>query len=143
MDKKIAAKVAAKWWTEQIRYQAVNFKGDVTSVALRAYALSQQSPVTEQQLSVFEKALERIIVNDIDDKDWREDNPIWGSYIRTIGSDYGPDKQLDSAFKAANIPTLFCPTKTIMWINPDRVFTDSGFEWIPAANGLNDTPHRG
>lgn len=130
MDKAIAAEVAARWWTDQIRQASRRYIGDKGSPAHKGQP-GHLLAVNEQHLSVFEQALRVAIIGRIKDGDWREDNPIWASSIRVIGADYGPDLTLAQAFTAAGISTLLCPTKTYMWIDPDRVHTNSGFEWMP------------
>lgn len=130
MDKATAAEVAAKWWTEEVRLASKRWIGDRGSYAHKGKP-GHLIALNEQILAVFEQTLGDAIIERIKDESWREDNPQWASSIRVIGADYGPDLTLAKAFEAAGISTLLCPTKTLMWINPDKVYTNSGFEWVP------------
>jgi hypothetical protein len=129
MKKAEAAKIGAKWWTDQIKESSPQDVGDFVSSALAEWAKNEVkglSPLTEQKLSTFQSCLEANILRHLDETEWLETNPIWGSALRTVGIDYHPDRVLRDAIEEADISVLYLPLKTIMWLNPDGVKVSLG-----------------
>lgn len=109
MNREIAIKTAAKWWTDKLREQAPHSNGDNSPGNLIAMALADimATPISEKQLAKFQKALEEIIDQDLN---------RYGEYGISIGCDYGPDHLLFGAAHQANINANNFPYKTRMAI---------------------------
>ncbi len=62
---------------------------------------------------------------------WRDavekDDPQWGSALRTICVDYGPEQILADAAEVAGISRLRFPYKTVMWVSPGSVEVALGY----------------
>ena len=106
MTREIAIKTAAKWWTDKLRERVPHSNGDnsLTSQLAMMMADMLTTPMSEKQLSKFQKTLEEIIDHDLTD---------YGLYL---GCDYGPDHLLFGAAHQANINANNFPYKTGMSI---------------------------
>ena len=109
MTREIAIKTAAKWWTDKLRQRAPHDNGAKDPSNLLAMMLADilTTPMTEDQLTSFQKALEEGIDHEL--KENRE---------RRAGllCDYGPDLLLQEAAMQAGINTNNFPYKTGMHI---------------------------
>lgn len=109
MTRETAIKTAAKWWTNKLRQRAPHDNGDNSRSNQLAMMLADMptTPMSEDQLSQFQKALEEII-----DHDLKECN----GYNRFMGCDYGPCNLLSAAAEKAGIDSNNFPYKTHMCI---------------------------
>ena len=125
--------VAADWWAGELAIITSQGNGDPMCSAYAtvvAFELPRPSP---EQVAAFRTSLVNQLREHIDRKSWKNDNPYWGSYMRTVGCDYGPDGSLRQAAEAAGIKPC-CPPfplKTVMWINPDKVSVSHGYRAEP------------
>lgn len=121
-------KAAVDWWGEAIR-QAKFDNGDPSlaggMTTMLANMLSRQHPVTDEQVEAFKVALAPCIDKMLDGAD--PEDPSFGSYSRTLGVDYGPDRALATAAKECGIDYSRFPCKTVMWINPGHVSVSHGY----------------
>lgn len=130
MKKSEAAKIGAKWWTDQIRESPPQNVGGFTVSTLAEWSkvvVGKLALLTEQKLSVFQSRLETNLLNLLDKSDWLEDDPMQGFGSRIIEVDYDPSKELLDAIEAANISDLLLPLKTMMWLDPDSVKVSLGY----------------
>ena len=106
MTREIAIKTAAKWWTDKLRQRAPHDNGDNSRSNQLTMMLADMltTPMSEKQLSRFQKELEEII-----DQQLKE---------RRVGlfCDYGPDQDLYDAAMLAGININNFPCKTGMFI---------------------------
>jgi hypothetical protein len=101
MNRDIAIKTAAKWWTDKLRKQQPHDNGDRSSwLAMRLIDMVTK-PVSENQLNRFQKALEEIIDQNLNLKE----------YGFGLHCDYGPDHMLFGAARQANIDANNFPYK--------------------------------
>jgi len=115
---------AAEWWAEQI-YKRTS--GSQTTALIEAARVNLSLP-SNRQITNFEGKLQDEILAYLLDKPWDIEKPRFGT--RIIYVDWTPCQQLERACKHANISTLFLPTKTRMWIDPDGIRVSSGREII-------------
>lgn len=106
MNRETAIKTAAKWWTDKLRQRAPHSNGDnsLSSVFAMMMADMLTTPMSEKQLTKFQKALEEIIDHDLKD------------YGLGLHCDYGPDHHLFGAAQQAKINANNFPFKTSMVI---------------------------
>lgn len=124
MNMEQAAKIGAKWWTDQLRAKSKQNSGDPLTSMMASWAeneIRKINPLTTEKLDVFQSCLESSLLAFIQDTEWLEENPQWGSALRTVGTDYNPDSILGSAAARADISKLHFPVKTLMWLDPDSV----------------------
>jgi hypothetical protein len=117
--------VAARWWADRLRHGAKQDNGDTLA---GIFAALSRVDVDPEQVDLFERVLKSVLLVHLV-RTWKPDEPQFGSAIRAIGCDYGPDNVLSEAAKAADIPTS-CPPfpmKTMMWIDPDSVRVEYGY----------------
>lgn len=122
---------AAEWWAQQLAAPA---RQDIGSALSSAFADTAsrlgEHHYTDDQIEAFRQALAEAIERDLSRSpdSWRPDEPMWGSAMRGIHNDYGPDPLLTEAAEAVGIKlTLFdVPMKTNMWINPGIVKVGAG-----------------
>lgn len=130
MNTKPEFSVAAKWWADQLRRPADHDAGDRhLNNSIFLFGLMLKQNFTEDEISAFQSALERVLTEDFKDDDWHPDDPIRGGYLRCFGTDYGPGDILERAAESAGIKltSLTFPIKTLMWVNPGSVKVKSGY----------------
>ena len=118
-------KIAAKWWADQFR---CGTKQDAGDAMINAFASIVKTDIKPEQIDLFESTLIEILPEHLK-QFWKEDEPNFGSYLRSLFTDYGICKTLDIAAKKSEIPDM-CPPfpmKTTMWINPDEVSVAHGY----------------
>jgi hypothetical protein len=131
---------AVKWWADQLRTVAQQDKGDAQQSAIATVLAFELGPVAEEQVVRFEVELRKRLSNHLR-KSWRPDDPEWGSYNRALACDYGPETILRHAARDAGIEPS-CPpfpTKTVMWINPDKVSVACGYGSEPVQLWAEET----
>lgn len=109
MTREIAIKTAAKWWTDKLRQRAPHDNGDNSRNSAFAMILADMltTPMSEEQLIHFQKALEGVIDHEL--KENRE-------HRAGLFCDYGPDQDLCDAAMQAGINVNNFPYKTGMFI---------------------------
>lgn len=151
-DGTIEARTAARWWANQLGPDSPARNGDATNEMFALAAKTTQTPPTPEQVETFRAHLEQGIIAMLRDpfKAWDKavaEGPQWGSGLRTIGVDYGPDPILGDALEAAGIParkgTLLLPLKTVMWVNPGQVKVGLGYNAAPIELELIGPRHAG
>ncbi|MGP4085472.1 hypothetical protein [Streptomyces sp. KR55] len=123
------AVAAANWWAEQLATLPQHDVGAPLSTAFANVATEHgRRQRTPEQIDAFRTALADRIEQHVAQYSWRPDEPDFGSYMRSIGVDYGPDDVLaDAAERAGFKLTSFdLPMKTVMWINPGIVKVAEG-----------------
>jgi hypothetical protein len=130
MKKAEVAKVAAKWWADQLTADEMPESGVFELNNMVLWARCQIAPPTDDQLVRFQQVLEEKILDDLENNDtgWADDDPMRGAALRTIGVDYHPDRILKEAADETEINVLLLPIKTNMWINPDGVKVSGGYK---------------
>ncbi|MFJ6841376.1 hypothetical protein ACIQRE_01755 [Streptomyces griseoluteus] len=120
---------AADWWAQRL---SKPFQHDVgaaepTTLATGVAALVRRQR-TQAQIEAFRRVLADEIESHVSQYDWRPGQPEFGSYMRSIGVDYGPDEVLAHAAELAGfeLRMLDLPMKTVMWINPGIVSVAEG-----------------
>lgn len=110
MNRETAIKTAAKWWTDKLRERSPHDNGDKSRTSAFAMILADMltTPMSEDQLNRFQKALEDGIDQDL--KKYGE------KYGGTMGCDYGPCNLLSDAAEQAGINPNNFPYKTHMHI---------------------------
>lgn len=110
MKRETAIKTAAKWWADKLRQRAPHDNGDKSRSSAFAMILADMltTPMSEDQLIHFQKALEEGI-----DRDLKEHGEALGG---VMGCDYGPCNLLSAAAEQAGININNFPYKTYMHI---------------------------
>jgi hypothetical protein len=118
------AVAAADWWAQQLAAPADHEIGSPTQTAFANAATTiGRNPKAPEQIEAFRAAAADAIEGHVSQYEWRPDEPLFGSYMRTITCDYGPDPLLADAAERAGfkLSTLDLPMKTVMWVNPGKV----------------------
>lgn|SRR4051812_48038144 len=120
------AVAAADWWAQQLASSPDHEIGAPRSTAFANAATAVgRKPKTAEQIEAFRNALAEEIERRLGahPDNWRPDEPLWGSYIRTIAGDYRPAEELEAAAERVGFKlTMFdVPMKTVMWVNPGKV----------------------
>lgn len=129
---------AARWWADQLagpsehRIVRAGEPGAVTGALVNAASSLAARQFTAEEVEAFRVALEAELERHMDAHGWAKavtEGPLWGSAMRRIGNDYGPDPVLVDAAEAAGLKlTMFdLPMKTNMWINPGSVRVSAGY----------------
>lgn len=125
------AQAAAKWWAERIAGDDDIRTGDAMNDSFATAARDMVKTPDAEQVETFRIHLERgILAEVVTSGSWQnaveKGDPQWGSVMRTIAVDYGPDPILAEAIEAAGISRLRLPMKTVMWVNPGSVAVSHG-----------------
>lgn len=134
---------AARWWADQLAGPAEHHivrpgePGAVSGAFVSAASSVAARQFTAEEVEAFRVALEAELERHVDAHGWAKavaEGPLWGSAMRCIGNDYGPDPVLADAAQAAGLKlTMFdLPMKTAMWINPGSVTVAGGYQAGPA-----------
>jgi len=109
MTREIAIKTAAKWWTDKLRERAPHDNGanDRSNRLAMMLADMLTTPMSEEQLNRFQKALEEGIDQEL---------KVNREYRAGMLCDYGPDNLLFDAARKAKIDANNFPYKTGMHI---------------------------
>ncbi|HUX02294.1 MAG TPA: hypothetical protein VMY35_15120, partial [Phycisphaerae bacterium] len=121
-------RIAADWWTEQLRKGVPKDNGDPFTSSVANF-LCPPISLSEIQLAGFRDQLILSIVDHLQSLSdtWKQDAPRFGSYLRGFGCDYHPDLVLRQAADLAEVPERAFPWKTHMWIDPDGVRVKRGY----------------
>lgn len=116
----IDIKKAVKWWSKQIQSNKPHDNGDDSPASAMAMVFADmgRSHVSEEQIRIFETALEKGIKEHLEK--WEYGNP-------SIGTDYNPDLVLASAAEAAGISALNFPFKTDMYFRDGEIWVKEGY----------------
>lgn len=129
------AVAAAAWWAEQLATPAVRHDvgDDTANVMSNTVAALVRRQRDQAQIDAFREVLAEEIEKHVEQYSWRPEEPHFGSAMRAIMVDYGPDPVLaDAAEKAGlELKVLDLPMKTVMWINPGRVEVAAGYRSAP------------
>lgn len=119
---------AVEWWCHVLSEPFVKQdNGDgLQSVCLSLMADLTPMP-TQDQIEVFRQELTRELAESIDPAGWHPEEPVRGSYMRTVATDYHPEHVLSVAADRAGIHDNRFPVKTVMWINPGEVKVARGY----------------
>lgn len=124
------AVAAATWWAEQLAQPTAHRTGAGPESQGFVQAVSDLvgHEFTHEQIEAFRIALAEEIERHVAGDGWRPDEPNFGSYMRSIMVDYGPDPVLADAAERAGfkLRTLDLPMKTVMWVNPGKVSVAAG-----------------
>lgn len=130
MNQEQAAKIGAKWWTDQLAKKSEQNTGDALLSMASSWAENKAreiNPLTAEKLAVFQSHLEASLLAFIQKTEWLEGDPDWGSALRIVGVDYHPDRILREAATKAGINELHFPVKTMMRLDPDGVKVSLGY----------------
>lgn len=124
-------KAAVDWWTDILASNKPdhdNGDGNEEGRLLLEMLSSLLPKLDEHKIEIFRAELTKLLVERIS-KYWDLDNPDYGSYFRVIYNDYGPDRSLREAAKAAGIDRMDSrfPIKTSMRIDPGKVSVSRGY----------------
>jgi len=130
------ASAAAGWWAQQLAAPATRHETgdpDINFVLTMSQAMYPRVFTTEQRdrfRTALEHRIEEFLARDVARGCWNPAQPQFGSAMRTVGVEYGPDQVLAEAAKAAGIElrTWDLPVKTVMWVNPGRVTVACGHQ---------------
>jgi hypothetical protein len=133
MNQKQVAKIAAKWWTDQLAVKSKQDAGD-KSISIAASLAENEArkfnPLTAQKLAAFQSHLEASLLAFIQETKWPKEELWRGSslkVVKIVKVDYDPDRILKEAAAKADIDQLHFPIKTIMWLDPDGIKVSSGY----------------
>ncbi|WDO09932.1 BTG family protein [Streptomyces murinus] len=125
------AVAAATWWAKQlsepVRHDLGRGATDASELTNTASALVRRQH-SQDEIDAFREALADEIEEHVAECGWRPDEPDFGSALRALAVDYGPDPVLaDAAERAGFKLTMFdLPLKTVMWVNPGVVKVAEG-----------------
>ena len=132
------AKAAAAWWASRLGRASHDLgtrePGEAASTAFAGFASAVLGDrFTDGDRDAFRRELALAIEDHLASSSWRPDEPRWGSAIRAIMVDYGPDPVLKQAAQRAGLElkTLDLPLKTVMWVNPGQVSVGEGYNAPP------------
>ncbi|MGW0993508.1 hypothetical protein [Streptomyces sp. NPDC002520] len=134
MSPRPEAIAAADWWAAKLASPARHDVGATESNALaNTVSALVQRQRSQAQIEAFREALAEEIEQHVEKYSWRPDEPDFGSYMRSIMVDYGPDPVLADAAEHAGfeLKVLDLPMKTVMWINPGIVKVAEGYSAQP------------
>ncbi len=119
---------AANWWAKTLMSQFLNDAGDWQINAVANWTGSVLDKPRPEQAERFRTALICLMAARFAET-WRENEPGWASYYRTVGTDYHPDAILSAALDFAGVTggSLTLPIKTLMWVNPGSVIVRPGY----------------
>lgn len=131
MSPRPEAVAAADWWANKLAQPASHDVGrgaETSSVLANAVSALVQRQRSQAQIEAFREALADEIEKHVEKYGWRPEEPDFGSYMRSIMVDYGPDDVLADAAERAGfeLKMLDLPMKTVMWINPGVVKVAEG-----------------
>lgn len=127
-------KAAVDWWAEQLAGPQLMDNGDVLQSALGTITATTIKHVNQFQINSFKECLTTLLKEMLDRAEergaWIPEKPDWGSAMRSVHVDYGPDPVLSRAALEAGIGShmLRFPWKTCMWINPGQVRVAKGYQ---------------
>lgn len=136
------AKVAAKWWADQLRRPTKTDTGaPYVDITMSAYYAIRWHPLDGATIDIFQDALETAIEEYLATKAWDPAAP-WKDN-RVIGVDYEPDVVLSAACIAAGIDDMDArlPKKTKLWIDPGEVSVALGYGAQPEVIWTKDRPN--
>jgi BTG family protein len=121
---------AARWWAQQLTavpeddLDVQELLDDPRSLGLLALSRSTVKPLTREEADQYAEALAVGIEQHLAQWGrWDPAKPHFGSALRSIGVDYGPERVLTDAVDAVGlkISRVAWPMKTVMWIDPGEV----------------------
>ena len=129
---------AAKWWADALFRPAPQDNGDAFQSGFATMAMmtvAVRCPMTKAERDQFEEFVATRLDCHVVEGGWNRavHDPVWGSAVRAIGTDYHPDMLLESALIAAvgseraQQLSLLWPIKTFMWIDPGSVKVRHGY----------------
>ncbi|MHC3474674.1 hypothetical protein ACYF6T_39105 [Streptomyces sp. 7R007] len=136
MSPRPEATAAANWWADKLagpaRHDVGSGAEESSAIANTMSALVQRQR-SQAQIDAFREALAEDIEQHLGTYGWLPDHPEFGSYMRAVMVDYGPDPVLAGAAEKAGfeLRTLDLPMKTVMWINPGIVKVSEGHSAKP------------
>ncbi|MFI6249020.1 hypothetical protein [Streptomyces sp. NPDC051016] len=125
---------AAEWWANRLANPASHDVGaETANIVTNTVAALVERQRSQAQLEAFREALVDEIDQHVAQYSWRPDEPDFGSALRAIAVDYGPDPVLADAAERAGfeLKILDLPMKTVMWINPGTVTVAEGYSAQP------------
>ncbi|MEV5449977.1 hypothetical protein [Streptomyces sp. NPDC052535] len=138
MSPRPEAIAAAGWWAGKLATPADHDIGrgaEESSALANSVSALVRRQRSQAQIEAFREALADEIEQHLAQHPdaWRPDDPLWGSGLRDIGVDYGPDAVLADAAERAGfeLKMLDLPMKTVMWINPGVVKVAEGYSAQP------------
>lgn len=136
MSPRPEAVAAADWWAKKLAESARHDVGrgaEESSALANSVSALVQRQRSQAEMEAFREALTEEIEQHVSKYSWRPEEPDFGSAMRAIGVDYGPDPVLaDAAEKAGfELKILDLPMKTVMWINPGTVKVAEGHSTRP------------
>jgi hypothetical protein len=122
---------AAAWWADKLANPAqhdIGRSAEESTTLINAASALVQRQRSQAEIEAFREALAEAIEQHVADYSWQPDNPDFGSYMRAVQVDYGPDPVLADAAQRAGfkLRVLDLPMKTVMWINPGIVKVAEG-----------------
>lgn len=136
MSPRPEAIAAADWWAQKLaspgRHDVGRGAEESSALANTVAALVQRQR-SQAEIDAFRLALAEEIEQHVARYSWRPDDPHFGSAMRAITVDYGPDPVLADAAERAGfqLKILDLPMKTVMWINPGIVQVAGGHSTQP------------
>lgn len=134
--------IAARWWADALERPGLQDNGDATQSLFASWASCTAVQANggktfrdDDERATFIFSLELALM-DLVSTSWdrAQTDQDWGSYMRSVGVDYGPDRVLYSALDALSLTpqraamfSLLWPIKTRMSIDPGRVSVRHGY----------------
>jgi len=124
---------AARWWADHVGSKKQNNGDGMQSIMV--FMLGEVKPLNDEEKIDFVKEFKAGLQDKwtISNVSWNIEDPIRGSYFRTIGVDYQPDHILTRALNSIGhqVQIRSFPMKTVMWINPGSVEVALGYKAKP------------
>lgn len=136
MNPRPEAVAAANWWAGKLAAQVRHDVGrgaEPSSALTNSVSALVRRQRADADIEAFREALADEIDQHVAKYSWRPDEPDFGSYMRAIINDYGPDEVLTNAAHRVGfeLTTFDLPLKTTMWINPGMVKVAEGHSTRP------------
>jgi|SRR5579859_1299558 len=129
MEAEIQATV--KLWSAQIRGGSQDMGEDIGNLMADFGKLAAPS-ITDEQIHIFETVLAAGLKRKIvEDNNWNPDNPEFGSWCRSLVTDYGFDREITAAVDASGINRLHVPIKSYTLTCPGYVTHAFGYSARP------------
>jgi hypothetical protein len=120
--------VAAQAWADEIWRFLEIIRSEPPS-----YTSRRVQDITKAHIQQFQSALEQLLLETIDPKDWKIEDYMWGGKGRKIIMDYHPHPLLLKAGEMAGITdsqmSILLPWKAAMHIYPGRIDFRRGEGW--------------
>lgn len=120
-------KATVKLWSDHIRNSDQDM-GDGIGNALASIAKDYAPKITDKQIAIFENVLTENLRKRILESDcWNHADPEFGSWCRSLETDYGFCREIEAAVQASGINRSHIPIKSYTLTCPGYIWHAFGY----------------